>query len=146
MFATSFPRLLPAAAALTQTMDRLVDSVFNDRLALGRSMSTFPGINVWENDQNVFVEAELPGFKIEEVDITFAGNELTIQGKRADAAPEGATFHRRERWTGSFTRTLRLATEIDESKISATLENGVLTVTLPKAEAAKPRRIEVKAK
>lgn len=143
MLTARFPRMIPGGA-LSQTMDQLVESVFNDFPAFGVSTRRFPSVNAWEDAHNLYLEAELPGFKIEELDITFTGGELTIRGTRNETKPEGATFYRRERPSGSFSRTLRVGTEVDASKISASLTNGVLTVTLPKAEAAKPRKIDVK--
>jgi HSP20 family protein len=142
MLTARFPRMIPATA-FARTMDQLVDSVFSDS-ALAAPARRFPAVNAWEDAQGVYVEAELPGFKIEDLDITFSASELTIQGKRGETKPEGATVHRRERPTGAFSRTLRVATDVDAGKVSATLVNGVLTVTLPKAEAARPRKIDVK--
>lgn len=135
---------LTPGSTLPRSVDQLVESVFNDFPAFGVSTRRFPSLNAWEDVHNIYVEAELPGFRIEDLDITMKGNELTISGTRAESAPEGATFYRRERPSGSFLRSIRVATDIDWSHASATLTNGVLTVTLPKSEAAKPRKIEVK--
>lgn len=134
----------PSAPILPRTMNELVESVFNDMPPFGVSTRRYPALNAWEDAQALHVEAELPGFRIEDLEITMKGNELTISGTRADAAIEGATLHRRERPSGSFSRTLRIGTEVDAGAVSASLKHGVLTVTLPKAEAAKPRKIEVK--
>lgn len=143
MLTARFPRMIPTAG-LPQTVDRLVESVFNDFPAFGVSTRPFPSINAWEDEHAIFVEAELPGFSIENLNISITGNELTISGVRPEATPSGATFYRRERPSGTFSRTLRIATDVDASKVGASLTNGVLTVTLPKAEAVKPRKIEVK--
>ncbi|HYE03293.1 MAG TPA: Hsp20/alpha crystallin family protein [Phycisphaerales bacterium] len=105
----------------------------------------FPAMNAWADEHSVYVEAELPGFSLEDVEVTFQGGQLTISGERTDKAHEGIAFHRRERTVRRFTRTLTLGDLIDADKISATLEDGVLTVTLPKAEAAKPRKVRVSA-
>ena len=103
-----------------------------------------PALNIWEDDQSLFVETELPGLTMTDVEVTVMGNELTIKGERKEAPVEGATYHRRERTAGAFARVMKLPMEIDANRVTATLKDGVLTVTLPKAEAAKPRRIEVK--
>ena len=103
-----------------------------------------PAVNVWEDDHSLFVETELPGMNLADVDVTVMGNELTIKGERKDTTIEGATYHRRERTVGTFARTMTLPVEIDSAKVTATLKDGVLMITLPKAEAAKPRKIEVK--
>jgi len=106
---------------------------------------TFPALNLWEDENRVFAEAELPGLKLGDLDINVLGNELTIRGERQDAHRETAMSHRRERGLGSFTRVVRLPVEIDAEQVEATLKNGVLTIAMPKAERAKPRKIEVKA-
>lgn len=103
-----------------------------------------PAVNVWEDDHSLFVESELPGMNLADIDVTVMGNELTIKGERKESTVEGATYHRRERTAGTFARTMTLPVEIDTAKVTATLKDGVLMITLPKAEAARPRKIEVK--
>ena len=105
---------------------------------------TFPACNAWEDDQNFYVEAEVPGMKMDDIQVIALGNELTIKGERQDPVPQGVSPHRRERGVGTFSRVLRLPVEIDADKVEATLKDGVLTITLPKVAAAKPRKIEVK--
>ena len=85
----------------------------------------------------------MPGLKSEDLELSVVGNELTIKGRRDTASEEGTTFHRRERGFGEFVRAIKLPVEVDSAQVSATLVNGVLTVRLPKAEAAKPRKISV---
>ncbi|MFO0945524.1 MAG: Hsp20/alpha crystallin family protein [Planctomycetota bacterium] len=104
----------------------------------------FPAVNVWEEKEEIFVEAEIPGMAIEDLQIHVKGNELSIAGERKARMTEGATAHRQERGEGNFRRVLRLPVEIDAEKVDAQLKNGVLTLRLPKAEAAKPRKIEIK--
>ena len=128
-----------------------VDRVMGDFLggvsaALPRASSalqTFPAFNIWEADDALHAEAELPGLKSEDLDVTVVGNELTIRGKRSAGQGEGAQFHRRERGVGEFTRTLRLPYEVDSTAVEATLRDGVLLLKLPKAASAKPRKIQV---
>ena len=102
-----------------------------------------PAINVWEQNDALKVEMELPGVKSEQVDISVAGGELSIKINAADAAHEGVTYHRRERPVGSFSRIVRLPVEVDADRVEADLRDGVLTITLPKAASAKPRKINV---
>ncbi len=130
-------------------MDRLVTNVFTNpavagatRLVTGRG---FPTVNLWENDENLFVEAEVPGLKAEHLDVTVVGDELTIKGERVEDLPPDGSFHRRERGVGSFTRVIRLPSEVNADQVQAALNDGVLLLTLPKAEAARPRKIKVKA-
>jgi HSP20 family protein len=106
----------------------------------------FPAVNAWDEGDDIVAEAELPGLKGEEVDISVLGSELTVKGERKPVTEEGTSYHRRERGTGSFTRVLRLPVEVDAEKVQATLRDGVLTVRMPKAEAAKPRKITVEAR
>ena len=92
------------------------------------------------------IEAELPGIRREDLDISVSDGEIAISGKRVETEPEAGAIHRRERVSGELSRRLRLNTPIDAGKVSATLENGILTLTLPKAESARPRKIAVSAK
>ena len=100
-------------------------------------------MNVWEQGDALLVEMEVPGVKSDQVDISVAGGELSIKIDRPEVAQEGVTYHRRERPVGSFTRVLRLPVEVDADRVEAELRDGVLMITLPKAEAAKPRKINV---
>jgi HSP20 family protein len=106
---------------------------------------TFPAINVWEENDNLHAEAEVPGMAVEDLSISVVGRELTISGERKDRGKEGTTYHRRERGTGEFTRVIRLPFDVDSSRVDANLRDGVLQITLPKSEAAKPRKIQVNA-
>jgi HSP20 family protein len=129
-------------------MDRLFDDFFGPGSALQRSMGparVFPALNVWQDGDNLLAEAELPGLKSEDVEISVVGSELTIHGRRSESDEQGVSYHRRERGVGEFTRTVRLPAEVDADKVQASLRDGVLRLTLPKAEAAKPRKIQVNA-
>jgi HSP20 family protein len=126
---------------LRREVDRLFDD-FSGPLAGGRGRS-FPAMNVWENEENLHVEAELPGLTMDDIEVTVVGDELSIKGERKPAIEQG-TFHRRERGVGEFTRFVTLPMDVDAEKVEAVLRDGVLTITLPKAAAAKPRRIQVK--
>jgi HSP20 family protein len=133
---------------LRQEMDRVVNEVFapmaNEVNAWFQPGTGGPRLNVWEENDTFYAEAEVPGLRQEDIDVSVIGKQLTIKGKR-ESAPENkeTVFHRRERVVGEFVRAVTLPAEIDAEKVSATLNGGVLTVTLPKAEAAKPRKINV---
>ena len=106
--------------------------------------SYFPPMNVWEDGDTLFVEMEVPGLKIEDIAVSFDNGELTLKGEKKFEAKENAPLHRRERLYGAFNRTLTLPWEIVADRVSAELKDGVLTVTLPKAEASKPHKVAVK--
>ncbi|MEX2141767.1 MAG: Hsp20/alpha crystallin family protein [Pirellulales bacterium] len=111
------------------------------RFVTGRE---FPSLNLWEDNDNVYAECELPGVRSEDLDISVVGSEMTIKGRRAETAEPQATYHRRERGVGLFSRTLKLPTEIAVDQVQASLREGVLLVTMPKAESAKPRKVQVR--
>lgn len=103
----------------------------------------YPPLNVWDCGEALCVEAELPGVQMSDLEIYAAGNELSIKGKRQPAEREG-TYHRQERPAGEFSRIITLPADVDHEKVEAVLKDGVLSIRLPKAEGAKPRRIPVK--
>lgn len=130
---------------LRDDLDRLLTGFLGhwpaDQLAGARRGQ--PAVNVWEQDDTLLAEMEVPGLTSDQVDISVVGDELSLKVDRPEPKQEGVTYHRRERPTGSFTRVLRLPVEIDAGRVEAELRDGVLTVTLPKAESARPRKIEV---
>ncbi len=105
-----------------------------------------PPVNIGEDADGYFVEMDLPGLSMEELDVTVDGRELTISGERKATSCEGVTYRRRESLVGRFERAFNLPESAETSKVEASLASGVLTVRIPKAETAKPRRIEVKTK
>ena len=100
--------------------------------------------NMWEADQEFFVEFELPGIDREALEILVTGKELTLKGKREQPEMEQANWLRKERSYGEFERTLELPEEVDADKVEATYVDGVLRIKLPKREQAQPRRIQIK--
>jgi HSP20 family protein len=105
-----------------------------------------PAVNVWADEQAVFVETDLPGIDPAKLDISVTeGNRLTIQGERPEVNLQNAVWHRQERGNGPFIRELTLPTLVDADKVEARYDQGVLRLTLPRAEAAKPRKITVRS-
>lgn len=104
-----------------------------------------PAINAWEDDASVTIEAELPGFKPDDIDVSVVAGVLTIRGSRTIDLPDGASPLHRERHAGAFERSFKLAVPVDGDRVEAVMHDGVLRVTLPKSAAALPRRIAVKA-
>ncbi len=131
---------------LREEMDHLFENFFGPGAAQwvpGAGFARgYPALNVWEDTQNLYAEAEVPGLTMEDLEVYVVGNDLTIKGERKENGQEA--YHRRERGVGPFERVLPLPIPIDADKVEAQLSNGVLTIKMPKAEAARPRRIEVK--
>ena len=122
-------------------MDRLVGPLGFDTLP---TAPPYPPLNVWEDDGNLFVEAELPGMKLDDIQVTLTeGDQLTISGERKWGSDD-ARWHRQEVGYGRFSRTITLPFEVEADQVEAKYDAGVLTLTLPKAESAKPKRITVK--
>lgn len=134
---------------LSTDMDRLFDTLLNQTVgqpllhAFPRAQ-VHPPMNAWEDDQNVYVEAEVPGLAMENIDLLVHNNQLTLRGQRQPAQQQGGLI-RQERWHGQFERTITLPAPVDQEGAQASLQHGVLAVTLPKAASARPRKIEIKA-
>lgn len=122
-----------------------------DALAQGSSGTTDRtwspgGIEAWEDEQNIYVDAELPGVKPEDVEVTFEGGLLTLRGLKKEAQQDRQVqYHFRQRRYGQFVQQLQLPATVDASKIQATMRDGVLRVQVEKRAELKPRKIEVKA-
>lgn len=112
----------------------------------GQAAAAGPLVNVWEDDDNFHAEIDLPGLSMDKFEVFVTeGNQLTIQGERQAPEIEGAVWHRQERPFGQFSRSLALPALVDADKVEARYEQGVLRLTLPKSEAAKPRRIAIQS-
>ena len=132
-------------STLREEINRLFDSPFGE---LTRHMELFngwtPALDVYEDKDNLIVKAELPGMKREEIDISFHDGTLTISGERKyEQKNQDAETYRAERFFGKFHRTLALPKPVQSDKATATYKDGILTVTLPKTEEAKPKQIQV---
>ncbi len=112
-------------------------SILEDKVAT-------PALNVWQDETSVFVEAELPGVSMDNLEVLVLDNELTIKGQRPDVA-EDISFLKQECPTGEFVRVIQLPIEIDTESVKATLNNGVLKIVLPKAKQVLPRSINVQS-
>jgi HSP20 family protein len=108
------------------------------------SSAEFPAVNVWSNGSEAVLTAEIPGIDPKMVDISVVGKIVTIRGSRQpEPVKENEAYHRQERWSGQFNRTIDLPFAIDAGRVEAKFSRGVLTVTLPRTEADKPRKITV---
>ena len=127
-----------------------VDQVFGNYMGRPGSMrlyrGVFPAFNITENEDNLYLAAELPGIDPQDIDITATADSITLRGARKEPTTgEEVNYHQRERDFGTFRRVINLATKIDTDKINASYKNGILTVVLPKAEEIKPKQIAIKA-
>jgi HSP20 family protein len=131
-----------------QRLHREVDRLFSDSFTMagGRTAPSYPAINVWTNEDGAVVTAELPGVDAEDIDIAVVNDTLTLSGERkAEGLVEGDQFHRRERGYGKFNRSFQLPFKIEADNVDALFENGILHLSLPRAEADKPKKITVKS-
>lgn len=126
---------------------RMVDSLFNQDLLQSEEVSNrtwMPPVDIQETTDSYRLVAELPGLTKEDIDITLENNVLRLSGERKfekDAKKEG--YHRIERVYGTFARAFTLPSQVNHDKVEASFENGVLTISVPKAEQAKPRKIAI---
>jgi HSP20 family protein len=128
---------------MRRQMERLFDS-FGSRQPGRDEAGVYPAVNITEDVDAYYVSAELPGVKSADLDLNVTANQLTLAGERT--IPEEAAdarYHRREREAGRFSRAVALPGDIDTEKVKARLADGVLTVTVPKAEKAKPKQVAV---
>ena len=132
---------------LREAMDRLFDDAFTRPINLRDGGSSAPAVDMYQTDDEVVVKVALPGFKADEVQINVTGDVLSLRGelKREQEEKDKAWHIREHRWS-SFERSVALPTQVQADRANADFENGILTISLPKAEEVKPRTISVKAK
>lgn len=128
-----FERIMTPSLATSWPSVRLLDSI-----------RTHPALNVLEDDDNIYIEAEIPGVQAKDLDVTVVDGMLTIEGKRTVNTPADSTLLRGERTTLHFERTMKLPEGVDAEQINAAVEHGVLTLTLVKTGESRTRRIAVK--
>jgi len=135
--------------SLRQAMDRLLEESFvrPSRILGLFGEEAMPPIDMYQTDKEVVIKAALPGVKPEEVDVTITGDTLSIKGetKATDEVKREDYIYQEHRY-GAFSRSIKLPADLKTDKAEATFENGVLTLTIPRAEEAKPKTIKVKTK
>jgi HSP20 family protein len=134
---------------LRDAMDRLFDEAFTrpGGLTNGGRISGAPAVDMYQTDNEVVIKAAVPGMKAEDVEISVTGDVLRIKGEtNAKSEVKERAYHIREQRWGAFERSIALPTMVLSDKAKAEFEDGVLTITLPKAEEVKPKTITVKAK
>jgi HSP20 family protein len=126
-----------------RALERQMNRAFREVHGRG---TDYPSMNFWSNDDEAFLEVELPGVSPEDVELTVANDLVTIAGERKDPhAAETAVAHRQERAFGTFKRTLQLPFEVEADQVTARHEHGLLRVTLPRRAATKSKRIAITA-
>jgi HSP20 family protein len=131
-------------------LDRIFERFFGDyepyRAWTPTTVRAYPPINLWQDDEHLYLEAELPGLPPEAVNITATRDELDLSGVRPELDAEPVlTVHRRERPSGPFERNVRLPLPVDPDATQAVFDQGILTITLTKDASVRPHRIEVRS-
>ena len=130
---------------LRREMLRVFDVVTGSEGARELSAGVFPPMNVTQDDNNFYLRAEVPGIGAKDLSISALRNRVSISGRREiPQENEHVSYHRRERAEGEFSRTVTLPGEVVADRVEARYKDGILALTLPKAEEAKPRQIAVK--
>ena len=135
-------------ASLREDMDRIFDSFFGRFPERERQEGIWlPLIDIEENNDEVTVRAEVPGMRKDDIKVSVVGDTLTLSGERKyESEEKGRTFHRIERAYGKFYRTISLPAKVDNNKVKAQYKDGILTITLPKANKARPQEIAIEVK
>lgn len=132
--------------SMRRDMDRLFDDFFSSPLAVNSGLNQ-PSIDLIQTDDEIIIKATMPGLDPDDLDIQITGDTLTLSGEsKEEEEIKEAKYHLRERRYQSFSRSIQLPTMVVADKAEADMKNGVLTLTLPKAEEVKPKVISVKAK
>lgn len=134
----------PTRTDFRRELDRLFDGFLRRDPLFSGGVQAYPALNLWEDADKIYAEAEVPGLSLDDLDLSITGNELTIRGRRVPVREENVVYHRRERGTGEFSRFVTLPVDVDANRVEAALNHGVLTIVMPKAEQAKARKIQVK--
>ena len=144
MFGTSIGRLRMAPMRELQRLQHDINRAFSgfDSFLV---VQEYPALNVRDNGTDVIVTAELPGIDPDNLNVSVVNDVLSLSGLREpEALKEGEVYHRQERKHGNFSRAINLPFGVDAGKVEASYKNGILTITLPRAEKEKPKKITVK--
>ena len=137
-------RSMDRFANLRDEINSLFEGPFSNTMRTPQLFSGWtPALDLYQTNDDVVAVVELPGMRKEDIDISLHDGMLTISGERKDETPEGEENARSERFVGKFRRSISLPTRVDVNKVNATYKDGILTVTLPKAEEVKPKQIQV---
>jgi len=143
MFRRNVPGMWEEMERMQRDMNRLFRSSRGSRL---HAAPSFPAMNIWASDEGQLITAEIPGVEPDDLDISVTGEILTLSGTRkAEHFGDEVRYHRQERGYGRFKRSIQLPYPVQVDKIEASFKNGVLKVSLPRAEEDKPKKITVKS-
>ena len=136
---------IPGLVSFKDDINRLFDDFFNVRYNGLRDSEWLPAMDVYEDDENIYIKADAAGFEDKDLDVSIDGNVLTISGKKTEEKEEkeGKNYIFSERKTGSFSRSITLPVGIDPKDIKCDLKNGVLTTTVKKANYEKKEKIQI---
>lgn len=138
------PALMRSLRPELDEFNRAMSRIFGDVYPAG---AEYPPVNVWMGSDDIVLTAEVPGIEPDDLDISVQENSLTLSCRPGrQKTEEGASYHRRECPRGGFARSWQLPFEVDRDRIDARLDDGILQLTLPRSEASKPRKVEVKAR
>ena len=144
MFQSPFGRYVSPSREM-ERLRREVDRLFTGTMTTRKEVApAYPAMNVWTGEDGAVVTAELPGVKVEDIDISVRNDALTLRGSRErEKLGDGESYHRRERRFGSFSRTFQLPFRVESDEVDAKFSNGMLSISLPRSEAEKARKINV---
>lgn len=128
-----------------EEMNRVFDALGAPLGLRSMPRGAFPAINLYDHEDELVLTAEVPGVNAKDLELSVVDNSVTLSGKREEPAEDTARYYRRERPTGTFTRTITLSEKVDRDKVKAECRDGVLTVHLPKLESAKPKAIQIQS-
>lgn len=133
--------------AVMEDFRRRVDRLFEEMERGGQvgNFTQFPRTNLYDTEAAYLVQCEVPGLSEKDIELSLHQDVLTIAGERKTDVPEGYSVHRQERLPFKFSRSFTLPTQVDAEHVAATVQDGILTVTLPKTPEAKPRQINIQA-
>lgn len=140
-------QMLSSMDALRDTVNLLSGDYFDRLPRVERGwgfVENWPKMNLYETGEQIELRVELPGYAKEDIHIKVQGNYLEISGSRVTACPEGYTIHRQERENPTFTRSITLPVEVDSSRATASIKDGILHLILPKSAAVRPQQIAIR--
>lgn len=143
---SDFERTFAAVDELRRYLNWLGEPGRQDTVARAGHGYTWPRVNLFDNGSELVLQMAAPGLSEKNVELTLTGDTLAVSGEREVKAPEGYSVHRQERGSVKFSRSFALPSKIDPERVDARMKDGIMTVTMAKAEEAKPRQITVKAR